>query len=67
MLLIRIYGIMKDFLPKIRSKVCHACRVNHLKEYVAGMSWHVCGPEEGHFKKRREMQGSSQKMAMIVG
>ena len=29
-----IHGVITDYLPKIRSKVCHAHRVNRLKERV---------------------------------
>ena len=29
-----IYGVMTDDLRKIRSKICHAHRVNHLKEWA---------------------------------
>jgi len=34
----KIYGVMKDYPHKIRSKVCHAYRVNCLQEI-----WHVDG------------------------
>jgi len=39
--LIKIYGVMIDFLCKKRSKVCHAYRVNHWKELDE--TWHISG------------------------
>ena len=36
-----IHGVMTDYVRKIRSKVCHAYRVNPLEEWVE--NWYVDG------------------------
>jgi len=37
----KIYGVMKDYSHKIRSKICRAYRVNRLKKWAE--IWHVVG------------------------